>query len=70
LRRALAVARGQGARMLELRVAVSLLRQALERGDRRGASEARAELAAIASALPEARDTPEQREAEALLAHL
>jgi hypothetical protein len=68
LRRALAVAHGQGARMLELRVAVSLLRQALERGDSRGASEARAGLAAIARALPEARDTPEWREADLLLA--
>jgi hypothetical protein len=67
LGRALEVARRQGAMMYELRTLVSLLRHRIERGDSRGASEARTRLAALVKALPEGRDTPEGREATALL---
>jgi hypothetical protein len=72
LARALAVARGQGAKMLELRAAVSLLRRRQERGDDSGVRRARTRLAAIveelpAEELPEARDNPDLREAAALL---
>jgi DNA-binding SARP family transcriptional activator len=64
---ALRVARRQGARMLALRAAASLLRQRLDRGDREGAGEARERLAAIAGELPDARDTHDLRDANALL---
>jgi hypothetical protein len=60
LERALAVARAQRARSLELRVAADLLR-------RRGDAPARRELAAALAALPEAEPTPDRSEAEALL---
>jgi hypothetical protein len=61
---ALRIAERQGARMLALRAAVSLLRQRLDRGDHQGASEARERLAAIAAELP---DTHDLRDANALL---
>jgi len=67
LRSALEVARKQGARMLELRAAASLLRCRLERSEVQGTSEARGYLAAIVHALPEGRNSPEVREAAALL---
>jgi adenylate cyclase len=60
LERALAVARAQGARSLQLRVAADLLR-------RRGDEPARRELAAALAALPEGEPTPDRSEAEALL---
>ena len=65
---ALEVARRQGAKMLELRAVTSLLRHRLDRGDRPGASQARALLAGIAAALAEARGTRELGEAAAVLA--
>lgn len=68
LGRALAVARRQGAKMLELRTLVSLLHHRMERGDGPRASEARDLLAAIVEELPEGRDTPDLREAATLLA--
>lgn len=68
LGRALEVARGQGAKMLELRATKTLLRQRLVRGDGRGVSEARDALSAIVEALPEGRDTPDVRECIVLLA--
>jgi hypothetical protein len=64
---ALRVARRQGARMPALRAAASLLRQRLDRGDRERADEARERLAAIAGELPDARDTHDLRDANALL---
>jgi len=54
--------------MLELRAVTSLLRHRLDRGDRPGASQARALLAGIAAALAEARGTRELGEAAAVLA--
>ncbi len=54
---ALEVARRQGAKMFELRTMVSLLRHRIERGDSRGAHEARDRLAAIVATLSEGRDT-------------
>jgi hypothetical protein len=66
LERALAVARRQGARMLELRAATSLLRRRLERGDPT-AHQSREQLTAIVAALPEARDCQDMREAAILL---
>lgn len=68
LERALAVAHGQGATMLELRTVISLLRHRLERGDTPGVSEAHDLLARIVDELVEGRDTPEVREAATLLA--
>jgi hypothetical protein len=65
---ALEVARRQGAMTLELRVLVSLLRHRLERGAGQRVAEARDRLAALIAALPEGRDTPDLREAAALLA--
>jgi tetratricopeptide (TPR) repeat protein len=65
LRRALEVARRQGARLFELRAAASLLRGRLDGGQDRPA---RAALAAVVEALPEGRDTPDLREALDLLA--
>jgi predicted ATPase/DNA-binding SARP family transcriptional activator len=67
LGRALAVARRQGAKLLELRAAVSLLRHHRARGDGRAARAVQACLAAIVAALPEGGDTQEVREAVALL---
>jgi predicted ATPase len=62
--RALAVARGQGARSLELRAALSLARLLREQG--RGA-EARPLLAGVYAGFTEGQDTPDLREAQALL---
>jgi hypothetical protein len=67
LARALQAARRQGARLFELRTAASLLRRRLERGDGPGASEARDLLAAAVARFSEAQDTPDLREAAALL---
>jgi DNA-binding SARP family transcriptional activator len=67
LERALAIARDQGAKMLELKAAVSLLRQRLKRGDEAGTGRSREQLAAIVAALPEGRDSPDMREAATLL---
>ena len=67
LREALEVARRQGARLLELRAAASLLRRRLGAGDGPAADEARARLAAVLDALPEGGDLPDLREAAALL---
>jgi hypothetical protein len=66
LARALAIARRQGAKMLELRAATSLLRNRVERHDS-AIEEAREQLALIVATLPEGRDTPDVREAAALL---
>ncbi|MDF2743038.1 MAG: hypothetical protein K0S88_4414, partial [Actinomycetia bacterium] len=68
LRRALEVARAQGARLLELRAAASLLRRRLGSGDDRSTGQARARLEAVVAALPEGRDLPDLREAAELLA--
>jgi hypothetical protein len=68
LRLALEVARGQGARLLELRAAASLLRRRLDSGDDASQRRARERLEAVMAALPEGRDTPDLREALALLA--
>jgi hypothetical protein len=68
LGRALEVARAQGARLLELRAAASLLRRRLDGGDDRATGQARARLAAVMDRLPEGRDLPDLREASALLA--
>jgi DNA-binding SARP family transcriptional activator len=64
--RALAVARRQGAKMLELRAAASLLRDRLQRGDP-AASQARECLAALVATIPEGRNTPDLRDAADLL---
>jgi DNA-binding SARP family transcriptional activator/tetratricopeptide (TPR) repeat protein len=68
LERALEIARRQGAKMFELRTAVSLLRHRMERRDGSGVSEARKLLADIFDVLPEGQDTPDLREAATLLA--
>jgi hypothetical protein len=68
LRRALEVARGQGARLLELRAATSLLRHRLDAGDDRSPGRDRERLRAVLDTLPERGDTPDLREAAALLA--
>jgi len=65
LERALAVARSQGARSLELRAAAGLLRHRLEAGD---AGEARALLEGALAGMPEESETPDRSAAEALLA--
>jgi DNA-binding SARP family transcriptional activator len=65
---ALRVARGQGARMLELRAASSLLRHRLDHGDGREIERARALLASIVDDLPDAGDSEDLRTAGALLA--
>ncbi len=67
LDRALAVARQQGAKSLELRAATSLLRHRLAHGDSSGAAQARKLLATIVEELPEQADTPDLREAAAFL---
>jgi ATP/maltotriose-dependent transcriptional regulator MalT len=69
LERAFEVAGRQGAQALVLRAAITLARYRAGRGDGPGAAEARQRLAAILEALPEGRDTPDSREAVALLAH-
>jgi hypothetical protein len=65
LERALAVARSQGARSLELRAAAGLLRHRLAAGD---AGEARALLEGALAGMPEESETPDRSAAEALLA--
>ncbi len=67
LERALEVARGQGAKALELRAAVSLLRRQLVRGDDPDVRQARARLAVIVEGLPEGRHSRDLRETETLL---
>jgi hypothetical protein len=57
---ALDVARRQGARSLELRAATSLLRHS-------GTDDARQRLVAVLAGMPEDADTPDRRDAEALL---
>lgn len=66
LRRAVEVARRQGAGSLELRAAASLVRHQLERGDRTAVAEARRLLAAAVGRLPDGADVPELAEAAAL----
>jgi predicted ATPase len=68
LRHALEVARGQGARLLELRAATSLLRHRLDAGHDRPPARDRERLQAVLDTLPERGDTPDLREASALLA--
>jgi hypothetical protein len=68
LRRALEVARGQGAWLLELRAATSLLRHRLDTGDDRSAGRDRERLQAVLGTFLEGGDTPDLREAAALLA--
>jgi DNA-binding SARP family transcriptional activator len=68
LRRALEVARRQGARLPELRAAASLLRRRVDTGDERPLRQARERLEAVVGTLPEGRDLPDLREAIALLA--
>jgi tetratricopeptide (TPR) repeat protein len=70
LERAATTARRQGAMMLELRATASLLRHRLERGSAGEGGQpgpARDALAALVAAVPEGRDTPDLREALALL---
>jgi DNA-binding SARP family transcriptional activator len=67
LRHALAVARRQGATMLELRAATSVLRHRAG-GDPEQVRQARAALAAVVDRLPEPTQTPELREATRQLA--
>lgn len=66
LRQALQVARRQGAGMLELRAATSLLRHHLDTGGRQ-AAQARDLLASVLERLPDAAETREAFEAGALL---
>jgi hypothetical protein len=68
LERALAVASAQGASLLELRAATGLLRHHQAAGGDRAAVRARERLEAVIAALPERGDTPDLREAAALLA--
>jgi tetratricopeptide (TPR) repeat protein len=68
LQRALEVARSQGAKLLELRAAASLLRRRLATDDDRSLHQARELLGAVVEAIPEGRDAPDLREALALLA--
>jgi len=62
LERALDVARRQGARSLELKVAASLLHYRLARGDGDGASEARDLIAAVVAELPAGADAQTSQE--------
>jgi DNA-binding SARP family transcriptional activator len=68
LERAAATARRQGARMLELRATTSLVRHRLDHHAAGPPGHARDALAALVAAVPEGRDTPDLREALALLA--
>jgi hypothetical protein len=68
LDRALIVARRQGARMLELRIAATILRHRLRNGDRPGACSIRDLLMSLIQELPEARDSDEVRDAATLIA--
>jgi tetratricopeptide (TPR) repeat protein len=68
LERALRVAGRQGAKMLELRAATSLLRHRRRGGGGPGAGRARDRLAAIVDGLPDAGSSQELREATAILA--
>jgi hypothetical protein len=73
LEQAVATARRQGARMLELRAAASLLRHRLDRDPGREGGQpgpARSTLAALVGAVPEGHETPDLREARALLARV
>jgi DNA-binding SARP family transcriptional activator len=67
LEQAVATARRQGARMLELRATASLLRHRLDRGAGGSPGPTRDALAALVAVVPEGRDTPDLREALALL---
>jgi ATP/maltotriose-dependent transcriptional regulator MalT len=67
LERALATARDQGAKMLELRAAMSLLRSRQERGDTTATRQARSCLAAIVEAIPEGSHCQDLRDAAVLL---
>ncbi len=69
LARAVAVARRQGARSLELRAAMSLLCHRRARSDGPGAREAHALLASLLGGFPEGDDTHDLRHAATLLAH-
>jgi predicted ATPase len=66
-RKALSIAREQGAKMWELRAAVSLARLRIERGHR---AEARDLLAPVYSWFTEGFDTPDLKDAKALLDEL
>jgi DNA-binding SARP family transcriptional activator len=66
--RALEIARGQEARSLAARVAVSLLQLSLRHGDEPAVSAARDTLRDVLRALPERQETAELREARSLLA--
>ncbi len=68
LDRALQVARRQGARMLELRAAMSLLHYRMERGPSRAVGAARALLAAALARISGGQDTRDLHKAAALLA--
>jgi hypothetical protein len=68
LNRALELAGRQGARIFELRAVATLLRHRTTRGDHFKAAEARARLSALVDSLSEAADTPDLRNARALLA--
>ncbi len=68
LDRALRVARRQGAKMLQLRIAATSLRRRLNNGNGPDACSMRDLLVRLVQELPEAYDSPEVREAEALLA--
>jgi DNA-binding SARP family transcriptional activator len=67
LARALETARRQEARSLELRIAASILRLRQRSADEPAITEARAAVEAILAVMPEGRDTPDVREATALL---
>jgi DNA-binding SARP family transcriptional activator len=67
LRQALQVAHDQGAKILELRAAMSLLRHRLKRGDSQGETGARQLLAELLAGISEGQATRDLREAAALL---
>jgi hypothetical protein len=68
LDRALEIARGQGARSLELRAATSLLGYRLRHGDGPLVRAARDRLAALLAGFSEGRDSHDLRQAAGLLA--